>query len=531
MTDEELRKPTGRVAAVFGVLLLVAGLCYSGFMMYRGFGGFFQRGYLGYNGARYSIMARNVLRADLAATYYVPLLNAAEDPHPDPYLHHPPLLHWVMAVAFYCFGESEDQARAIPYAFTLMNLVLIFFLGRRLFRGALWGGICALLAAFMPLTSFYGAHIDVQGSPLIFFILAAVLCYMEWLDNGKKTYYVLAVVSLVVGTLFDWPALYLCALLPLHYWLTRRKEGGTWKETILKLGPFMATGVVLFVLLFAWLSLAAEPKGTSLFESFTHRTLNPSTFLDYGDPWQYLLKHSCFPKTHSLCPWPFLFLIFLGWLLGLFSGKDRRDPHVSRMLWILFFLGTIHMVIFPFGTLFHDYWIFLYMPWVALAGCHAVRRIVGITKSGAGSARAVAVIVVVAVLVGVLYSGQHYTDQRYAVEGEIEPYLLGKKIHEHVAPGQAVMINADHYNQPIPGDTDRYVLFKPALSYYADRVIRGNIQTPELFHEMLKRRDDFTYFIFINLYGKRHAELFEELKKHYAVEKEIFPGLVFFRLK
>jgi hypothetical protein len=524
-------KPPSRLASLLGLLLLTAALLYSGWMMLNVFGGVFKSGYLGHNGARYSIMARNVLRADLSAANYAPLLNPAQETDPDPYLHHPPLLHWVLALSFALFGESEDHARAVPYLFTLLSLILVFFLGNRLLGGDPWGGVCAALAAGLPLTSYYGAHIDVQGSPLTFCILGSLLFYCLWLQNPRRLWYVLAVVALIVGTLFDWPALYLCVLLPFHFWLRGRREGRTLIEAGRRMGWLIFAGAALFILLVIWLSTAGEPKGTSLYESLLHRSLMPTTFLDIGDPIAYLLKHNCFDKTHTLCPWPFLLLIFLGWVLGFTRRSAFRNPERAQSLWLFFLLGTIHVVIFPFGTLFHDYWVFLYMPWLALAGGLAVQRIVRLPGAGRPALRALCIIVAVLALGGVLARAHFYSQSRFGAEEEIIPTQLGLKINAHVEPGQAVLTNADHFNQPIPGDEDRYVLFKPALSYYADRVVRGHVHTVESLENMLKRRDDFHYFIFVELYGGNQAELLNHLESTYPVHKRIEPGLIFFRLQ
>ncbi|MBU0754812.1 MAG: glycosyltransferase family 39 protein, partial [Planctomycetes bacterium] len=531
MTEECPRKTAGLVATGLAVLLLVGALVYSGCMMSRAFDGYFKRGYLGHNGARYSIMARNVLRADLTAVNFVPLLNAAEDREYDHYLHHPPLLHWVIALSFYWFGENENNARAIPFVFTLLNLAALYCLGKLLFGNPVAGGFAAVIGASLPLTSYYGSHIDVQGSPLVFFILATVLCYLKWLEGGKKIYYGSAVLCLAVGTLFDWPALYLCLLLPLHHWFTHRSSGGNLWGSFKKLGPLIGVGFLLFSALFIWLSTAGDPKGTTLIESIVHRTVKPSTFLDIGNPWRYVWDHCSFPKMHTLCPWPYLALVFIGWILGRFSGPLHRSSGLGRALWLFFILGAMHLFIFPFGALFHDYWIFLCLPWVALAGSSAVCRIIAVVNGGRTGARRVLSWLTGACILGLLLlSGHIYADQRFKEDIEIEPYLLGKKIHDNVAPGLAVMINADHYNQPVPGKEDRYVLFKPELSYYADRVIRGHIQTVEMFKDVLQRRDDFAYFIFIKHFKNHHPELYDYLEKNYPMEKEVYPGLLFFQL-
>ncbi|MFH2001378.1 MAG: glycosyltransferase family 39 protein [Planctomycetota bacterium] len=532
MSDPNRKSIIRVFSAAAGVMLLAIALFYSGWMMSHVMGRVFHQGYLGCNGARYSIMARNVLRADLAAVNYAPLLNAALDTDPDPYLHHPPLLHWVIALSFYCFGETEDHARYIPYAFTLLNLILLFFLGRRITGSTLSGGFCALMGGALPLTSFYGAHIDVQGSPLVCCILAGLFCYLRWVKSNRRRDLFLLLFFMGAGTLFDWPALYLCGLCPLHLWLERRKTGLTALRAVRSLWPLIATGAFLFAVLALWLSTAAEPKGPSLYESVLHRSMRPSTFLDIGDPWMYVSDQfmRLMPQVHSLCPWPFWLVMLAGGLASVMRRARPGRASISRVLWILFLMGFIHIVIFPFGSLFHDYWIFLLMPWMAIASGVGLWRLLRLYDDRSRVLRAGSLLVVLVLTGSMVFAASHYAFERFAGEKDIEPYLLGKRIHEHVAPGEAVMINANFYNAPIPGEGDQYVLYKPALSYYADRVIRGEIQTVERFKEVLARRKDFAYFIFITDYGKSHGELLDYLKQHYPMEKQVKPGLLFFRL-
>ena len=73
-------------------------------------------------------MAKNFLRLDVSAAGYTPLLNTAGMEEPNPDLHHPPLLHWTVALGFSLLGESENHARAVPALFTLLNILLISLL-------------------------------------------------------------------------------------------------------------------------------------------------------------------------------------------------------------------------------------------------------------------------------------------------------------------------------------------------------------------------------------------------------------------
>lgn len=532
MTREDGTSHKAQWPIAVGVLLLLAALLYSAWMMSHVLGGEFRRGYLGSNGARYSIMAKNVLRADVKAVNYAPLLNMAEQKDLDPYLHHPPLLHWMLALVFHVFGEEEDHARLLPYLFTLLNLVLIFLLGWRILGGPLAGGLAAVIAAALPMTSYYGAHIDVQGSPVLFFILAGILCYFRWVDTSARRWYALGVVFFVVGTLIDWHPLYLIVLLPLHYWLHRRGVGETLTSTLAKAWPFIVVGLALFLALCIWLSTAGEPKGPTLVKSLHYRLFtDPKALTELGQDWDYFqskLYDYCLPHTHSLMPWPFYLLIVLGWIIGRWGGIRTADPFRTCSLWLFFLLGTVHILLFPFGLLIHDYWAFLYVPWLAFAGALTLQRIVEYLST---RSRTVSVATTIIVCSGVVYSGHEYSFKRFDMEIDDITYPLALAMRQTAQPGEAVLTNATNYNRPEAGRVDNYTLYKPALAYYADRVIRGDIETPEQFEKIVKRRDDFVHFIFIMPFKTQHQRLYKHLETNYPGVKRVAPGIVGFRLK
>jgi len=551
MADTKVKIDRGLPSSIAGVLLLIAALIYSGWMMSHGMGAIqpnadsearakpFQHDYLGRNGARYAMMARNVLRCDMSKACYAPLLNAEGEVTPDPYLHHPPLLSWVLALVFSIFGETENNARMVPYLFTLLNIVLIFILGRSIAGGAIGGGVCALMAASLPITSYYGAHIDVQGSPLVFCILACVLCYKAWLRSEAKRWLVLCCIFLAVGTMFDWPALYLCLLLPLHFYMTGKDDGVTFKKALIKTSPILITGFCFFVSLIAWLSLASKAKGTSLLESLMVRMFSPDNdpgLYNIESSWKFILdtiKDYWLEFTPSLYPWPFLLLVVIALILGRFPNAREGECRRGRLTRLFLYLGVLHLVLFPFGVLFHDYWVFLLMPWVALTASLALLRTYRITRSKKGIIKGAGVILPVLMICALPLAGYTYSIERFE-RINIYHYFFGDTINKKTNPGEAVLTNYQ-CNPPKPGTDDGYVLMQPACAYYADRVLRGLIRTRDGFEKMIEKRDDFTWFFFIKQLAvedpdEEHTKLLTYLQKKYqTVEDNVY--FCIFRLK
>jgi hypothetical protein len=306
------------------------------------------------------------------------------------------------------------------------------------------------------------------------------------------------------------------------------------RGTLRRTWPFPVLGFSLFALLALWLGLAGASKGTDLWDSLIVRTLKPESYIDVGDPWIFAwntLLGVTLPRIHTLYPWPFLALILLCWFLKK-ADQERADRRISITFWLFFLLGAIHMLLFPFGTLFHDYWSFLFMPWTALTAALGLVRLAGIGRVLPGIPEKSGPLLAALAIVALLVSGRHYAMERYAEPVEHEPYFLGKYIHETARPGEAVITNSLPYNVPVKGTSeDRYYFLRPSLSYYADRVVRGSIESPEAFEDVLKRRDDFTYFAFNLGLRTRHEDLLNYLEARYPVARKLKGRLIFFRLK
>ena len=146
----------------------------------------FQHEWLGRNGARYAIAARNLLRHSWAETGGVPCLQVGslDEEGPLPYARHPPGLSWLIALAFLTFGESENTARLVPLIATVLAAGCVGLLAGR--RGSVPAAAGAAAAfCLLPMTLLYGGHVDVQGSPTTLFILLGVLFWTIAEENGR----------------------------------------------------------------------------------------------------------------------------------------------------------------------------------------------------------------------------------------------------------------------------------------------------------------------------------------------------------
>lgn len=102
---------------IFGLLAAII-LCAAG-IRFHGSAARWKGSFSGWNGANYSLVARNHVRYGLARTKGLMVFTSRPDAEQlDYYLHHPPLLGLLVASQFYLWGESEFVARLLPILFS-----------------------------------------------------------------------------------------------------------------------------------------------------------------------------------------------------------------------------------------------------------------------------------------------------------------------------------------------------------------------------------------------------------------------------
>ena len=178
-----------------------------------------------YNGAVWSQAAHNILRAGLIEThgassgfYFGPL--------PIPpwgyYLHHPPLLHLVIAGLFSIFGEHEWVARLVPVTCSLASAVFLWLLVRSC-AGARAATLSAAIFACLPMQLRYGAMVNFESCVLML-RLGALVC-LRWYQVPGRSWWKIGALSFVFAGLWvDW-AMYLFSVAWCGCWLLRAKGG------------------------------------------------------------------------------------------------------------------------------------------------------------------------------------------------------------------------------------------------------------------------------------------------------------------
>lgn len=203
-----------------------------------------------WNTSYFSIAARNLVRDGFAASHGGVYLTAGDfKGHRSFYAGHPPLTAWLLYGWMKTVGDHERMIRALPLAFSALNLLLLYALVRRVF-GAPAALAATILCSLLPMTAYYAQVVNMEPFVLTF-MLGASLGYLGWARSSSRVGFGLLVVCVILGCWTDWPMYVFTGFLAVLHFVRRRDglivatpDGG---ETVEKAGrPVMST---LFLLL------------------------------------------------------------------------------------------------------------------------------------------------------------------------------------------------------------------------------------------------------------------------------------------
>jgi len=438
-----------------------------------------QQSWLGHNGARYSQIARNYVRLGPLHLAGAPLLNAAQEPEPDVYANHPPGLSWLLAAGFALVGEGETTARGLAALATFLSLLFLAWLvsGE---SDPVTGGLAALLAAAMPMTMVYGAHVDPQGAPALAAGLAVLLAYRRGLAGRGYGWWLLAS---VVATAMDWWGFYACVGSAIHLVVTRRDQ---WRRALLLVSwtAFLFLGWVL------WLANLPGATRGSLWSAATIR--GPGVLLN-DTPELGTAVAVWFASLWALMPgWPlWLLLAVLVCMLPRLRGPTQGLLGIPGLLALLLLPPLYHGALFPQGLLLHSYWLFGLPIGLAASLAFALRPLTlrhrGVSIALAAGAGLAALWVVPGA--GLL------PDPPSEVPAQVGA-LLGRV----TSPGELILTNYDCNPLAPDAEGDAYVSRRLEVTYASDRRIRGLDPTfgssdADAFREALRRCPEARWFL------------------------------------
>lgn len=315
----------------------------------------------GINGAFFSLQARNLLRLDPDTTHLGGVLNTGDlgsDP-PVYYLHHPPLLIWILAVLRQLLGGGEWTARLAILASYAGCACLVHSLGRR------WFGEPAAIASaavflMLPAADAFALHVDFHG-PMTMLPALGILHGWQRLRDGRPGAVPLMAMWIVLGVLTDWPVCYL----PFWLWLHACWSGSSReiRRILFRLGVLAGAvlgGVLVHI-------VATEGSLDSWIAQLAHRTFH---FRDdqstaFG-PLDWLARQGGHWRT--LYSWPVLAATAL-WIAASLSGALRRRLAIRNPdgVHLLLLFGATDVVLGLQASYVHDVWSIFLWPGISLA--------------------------------------------------------------------------------------------------------------------------------------------------------------------
>ena len=503
-------------------LLVYAMLAAALFLLHRGTKptteGEFRLGFAGHNAARYALAGRNYERNGFAATRFAPDLTPGEPTEGERhlYLHHPPLAPWLVGASFKLAGESEEAASRPFLWCSALATVLLFFVARHVAGGAA-GGVAALLFAVVPMTGFYGAHVDPQGPPTTAAILACVLLFLRYRETGGGGRLTLLLAALAGSLLTDWPVAILACLMPLAGRLFPVGHR-------LRLWPAAGVAVAFFGLFLGWIvALGRSPTDELL------RSVDSRSFQMLEVSREVLMAELAATGRAFVTLFTAPLLILAGLVVVPWLRAGVRRGAFGASLLLLGATGALHVLMFPGGALIHDYWTYLLLPPVVVAASAVVESVRRRTARSLGVGFSLVVACLPCGLVG--YVGQRDLADLYAekeAEAAALPHAdLGRIVRQYVRPHERALSNLP-YN-PVRSDLLHY----PIFSYYADRVVRGGIQTRDQLEAAQAEEGPFDRFVYVPLAAPPPVleHLFAADPDHLDRENQLPPGRAIERVR
>ncbi len=418
-----------------------------------------------WNGALYSLFARNLLRYPWEIHHGMPIIavgDAAPAAHERSiYPNHPAGLAWLVAGAFLLLGESEWAARLAPIVASLGSVGLLMLLVRRR-----WGVeisiITGLVYSVCPMTVYFGRMVNHEPICL-FLMLAAVAAWDKVMEPGSKSgargrAIAVWIIAIALCVWVDWAGALFGGLFAVYVvWLTVRRRVPVTVCVLCLAGIVISTaGMLLHVV---WGGFGGR-VGDLAQVFFSRSSPKP---IDWPETtWRYAAGN---------LTWPGLFLGTVGLLLVVrdYVVRLKMGP-APRLhgLGVLFATGVLWLVIFWRQFQMHNYWMFYLGPLSSLGIAWAILSIRdAVDKAARQPARVVLFVLLVVVAGFGFYGASAYYRYETLPPGNI---LAWREVRRMTSSDQRILVFPESTPVDQWGETRVRYINPPHFPYYADRL-------------------------------------------------------------
>lgn len=260
-----------------------------------------------------------------------------------------PLISYLASLLYSIFGIHEFLGRIVSIIFSLGSIYLIFQLSKKLFNQRI-ATYASFLFAVSPFSVYFGRAF-MPETAMIFFSVASIYYFSQWVDRNSKFHYILALICTALAFLVKLPSLYL--LLPLAYLAYSKYRNKVFLKPLLYVFLFF---VILPSLL--WYREAS-------INTFTFLVANKSNFAMLIEPDFY---RRIFESVNMFVLTPIgAFLALLGFFL---SVKNRRE----YLLYFWLLAIVIYTLLAPEANYAHYYYQLPFVPIFSIFAAKAVDR-------------------------------------------------------------------------------------------------------------------------------------------------------------
>jgi hypothetical protein len=282
------------------------------------------------------------------------------------YTHHPATFMWLCALSVETFGRHEWAMRLVPLIGSLFSIAALARLGF-VAGGARVALVCGVLAATLPFSARHGMQCWTEGT--IVGTTAMVLAHhLVWLRTGARRELVRAALWVLIGTAFDWTALFVLPALGLHaLFASDVAPGVPRKQRTLWLVLLPALGAVPVLLHALHLALVTH---AGFFRSEGEATVSGILGLPEGLG---LDEFLVLQWWYALDGFTASGLALAG--VGLAVAQRALGPHGRTVALVGLTPGVVYVALFPGRSFNHDFFQMVALPGVVLLGAAAIEYV------------------------------------------------------------------------------------------------------------------------------------------------------------
>lgn len=372
-------------------------------------------GFHAFNFNIYSQIAHNYNTFGLLETKFAPVVSVTEGLplKPEYYLHHPPLVSLVIALFFKLFGEHFWVGRLSVIVFSCGSMLFLYLIGVEL-KGKKFALLTLTVGTLLPASALFGRMIG-QESLVLFFCVTSLYLLLRYLRSANKKYLYGLLLSIALGVLSDWPMTYFVASL-FPFLMVQKRLKLYWSMVL------TAAGVALAYLLYI---LLIQGSFSELTAAFFERSI---TAHDWYGWW--------FVRWMALLALRFVVYfnpVFVG-LSAIACWMTVKHKLLFKfelpLLFSLGLFGLTHVMLYPSGSFGHPYWIYYFVPFVALS---AAKALCYFPKY----------IVLLVVIISVAYLFKIERWKTGETRANVWRYELAEKVSQKVPQYERIGINSD----------------------------------------------------------------------------------------